>query len=546
MGAPESGLEPAGQATAETLLTAFRTIRDAERARHACVLEYWLSIRGDKEFPPLHDLDPLELSDAGPSSILFELIGGGQDAEIRHLGDTLAEHVAVQRLIDAPNPSLLASIARKLPIVAISRDFLAFEDNFSADGGVTRCWVTLLPLSSCGSWVDYVYAFVSLETSGARTAGAPEAATGQEPEADIAELVAEEAGEATEAASEAQPGAPEAETAEAEEAQLSDPPEAKLVETKDAELTGSEEAEPEAVEDAGSSGSSELSEDAVPPELAQNTEAAEAIDPVEPAEPVEMMDCAEPSEEACEPSPETPDEMPAEAADGKSGPGFSRLIEGIANLAGFYGQGVKADTGVRIDVPAIEPVDEEPVATEPETVDPASAEEAEASEVEEPTLEQIEQPADEAPEEEEPETSEPEVAVSEQPDPPNHPEPASEGSLQNKLSEVRAKADEARQAQLRATQAIHEGLSAAYDFALDAETSPEEYLRLVEAQGMKIQLRAPMAPVAKLAFDGVCDAGTIKQFEAVLAWALKEELPRGALLERIEKAGGLTELLDAA
>ena len=53
-----------------------------------------------------------------------------------------------------------------------------------------------------------------------------------------------------------------------------------------------------------------------------------------------------------------------------------------------------------------------------------------------------------------------------------------------------------------------------------------------------------MAPVAKLAFDDVCDPATIRQFEAVLAWALKVELPRGALLERIESAGGVTELLD--
>jgi hypothetical protein len=118
-----------------------------------------------------------------------------------------------------------------------------------------------------------------------------------------------------------------------------------------------------------------------------------------------------------------------------------------------------------------------------------------------------------------------------------------EGTLQSKLDEVRAKADEARLAALRATAALHEGLSAAYDFALEAETSPEEYLRLVEAQGLKIQLRAPMAPVGKLAFGGLCDDATIKQCEAVLAWALKEELPRGALLERIDQAGGIPELL---
>src|SRR5204863_6516819 len=113
-----------------------------------------------------------------------------------------------------------------------------------------------------------------------------------------------------------------------------------------------------------------------------------------------------------------------------------------------------------------------------------------------------------------------------------------EGTLQSKLTEVRAKADEARQAKLRANVALYEGLSAAYDFALDAEDSPEEYLRLVEAQGLKIQLRSPMKPVVKLAFDSTCDEATIKQIEAVLAWALKEELPCGTLLDRLEAEGG--------
>ena len=42
---------------------------------------------------------------------------------------------------------------------------------------------------------------------------------------------------------------------------------------------------------------------------------------------------------------------------------------------------------------------------------------------------------------------------------------------------------------------------------------------------------------------GLCDPATIRQFEAVLAWALKVELPRGALLERIQQAGGVPELL---
>jgi hypothetical protein len=52
-----------------------------------------------------------------------------------------------------------------------------------------------------------------------------------------------------------------------------------------------------------------------------------------------------------------------------------------------------------------------------------------------------------------------------------------------------------------------------------------------------------MKPVAKLAFDGMCDDMTIKQLEAILAWAFDEELPRGTLAERIEAAGGIGAIL---
>src|SRR5688500_6618218 len=119
-------MQPAGQPAAESLLGAFKTIDEAGRERHARVLDYWLSIRGDREFPPLHDFDALAISDAGPCSVLLELIGGGEDAEIRHLGDALKFGDAVERIADAPRPSVLASIAGKLSIVAISRNFLAF------------------------------------------------------------------------------------------------------------------------------------------------------------------------------------------------------------------------------------------------------------------------------------------------------------------------------------------------------------------------------------------------------------------------------------
>nr|NUR37015.1 hypothetical protein [Sphingomonas sp.] len=460
MGAPGSGLKATEQPAAETLLTAFKTIDAKERRRHASVLNYWLSIRGDKEFPPLHDLDPLELSDAGPNSALLELLSGGHDAEIRHLGEALRDGPDwPERIMDADSPSILACIAKKLPIVAISRDFLAFEDEFDGPEGKTRCWATLLPLSAGGAWVDYVYALVSFDTDGTKSAkAAPAKKKAPDPEpiavAEVEEPAVEEL----------------AESEEASALELDDP-----------------------IEDA---------------EELDTTEAAAVEEP-----PVEDQDDAV----------ETELEEPAQTAVAKAAPGFSKLLDSIAGLTGFYGsQPVKVEPVIDSE-PAPEAL-EEPVAE-------ARDEQPEVAEA------VPEEPAFEEPvAEESAETAAPEVV--------EQPTRASEGSLQNKLTDVRAKTNEARLAQLRAQAALYEGLSAAYDFAIDAEEAPEDYLRLVEAQGLKIQLRAPMKPVVKLAFEGMCDEATIRQLEAVLAWALKEELPRGSLLENIEAAGGVGEILN--
>jgi hypothetical protein len=534
MGAPESGMQAAEQPSAEELLGSFKRIDAAERRKHEAVLNYWLSIRGDKEFPPLHDLDPLELSDAAPASLLLELISGGHDAEIRHRGEALKSYIDVDRIIDAGHPSLLSSIAKKLPIVAISRDFLAFEDEYSTADGKTRCWVTLLPLSAGGAWVDYVYALVSIDGAPAesaapakkptKSAGAPEPAAeiegapvAEEPVAEHAEEVAteadvEETAEPVEETVEAEEAAPQINEAEEVEATVEEPAAA-------AEADGPEAAAKE-------------------PELVTDEE-PEAV--------------LEGPQAGAEEHAEAVDEEAAEAAAPKSAPGFSKLLDSLAGLTGFYGShGIKAEPVMPGPAPSAE---------EPEAVDEPSVAEEPVEEAQE-AAEVVETPAVAEESVDEPVTEEavatpPANSVAELLDlaervaaeaPPTKPQPASapEGTLQSKLTQVRAKADEARAARQRATAALYEGLSAAYDFAVDAEDAPEEYLKLVEAQGLKIQLRSPMKPVVKLAFDGTVDEPTIKQLEAVLAWALKEELPRGTLLERLEAEGGIAGVLKAA
>ena len=469
---PEMTPEAVDEASAETLLSSLRTIAVAERRKHASAYNYWLSIRGNREFPPIHDLDPLEISDAGAFSILLEMIGGGEDAEIRHFGRAISNGLTVQNVSEAPNPSLLSCIATRLPVVAACRDAFAFEDEFETKDGKTRCWVSLLPFSATGTWIDFVYGFVSLDPGSVAGQSAEAEATAiegaEESEQTIEELVAEET------------------TTRAEENTEPD--------TADQPFEGAlmTEVEPIPLEDIVEPVPIEDMVEPIPFEEIAGLGALEVLLDEEPVEtmaanPVEEFDKAGSIKDL--PSPGLVDEPAERAPVPTIKSGFSKkFLETLASVKGFYGNPVEVEL-------------------DPETVAFECSKAAEIA-------------------------------------PPDRPRPTLEGTLQIKLTDVRAKADEARQAKLRANSALYEGLSAAYDFALDAEDNPEEYLKLVQAGGLKIQLRSPMKPVAKLAFEGMCDDSTIKQIEAVLSWAFAEELPRGALAERIEAEGGIGPILN--
>ena len=458
MGVPVPELNADDEPATEGLLGSLRTISAPERRKHASVYNYWLSIKRDRQFPPIRDLDPLEISDAGPFNLLLEMIGGGEDAEIRHIGQAIKGGIDAEKVGDAPNPSLLSCIATRLPVVAGCRDAFAFEDEFETADGKRRCWVTLLPFSATGTWIDYVYGFVSLDGAQCSVEEAPDAAEQpEEAEAQVEDEVAEVA------------------------------------------------AEPEEL-----------------PPVEEQDETIMEIAAIEDAPP---------------PAAEEPDADVFEEGAMQTGKTSlsARFFETIANVGGFYGRPVEIELDIENSTLESWEAEEAP---QPEE----ATEIAEAPSFDEPAQADDPVAVDEIPQPDEP-TAPEEPVQADEPISFDEPIPTPEGTLQSKLTDVRAKADEARQAKLRANVALYEGLSAAYDFALDAEDAPEEYLRLLEAQGLKIQLRSPMKPVVKLAFDGMCDDATIKQLEAVLAWAFDEELPRGALADRIEAAGGLGPIL---
>src|SRR5205085_3705977 len=72
-----------------------------------------------------------------------------------------------------------------------------------------------------------------------------------------------------------------------------------------------------------------------------------------------------------------------------------------------------------------------------------------------------------------------------------------DAGLADRLWAARETAEAVKSADGRTRAALYRALSLAYDFAITAHASPEEYAELLEESGVKAQARAPMTPIVK-------------------------------------------------
>jgi hypothetical protein len=115
-----------------------------------------------------------------------------------------------------------------------------------------------------------------------------------------------------------------------------------------------------------------------------------------------------------------------------------------------------------------------------------------------------------------------------------------DAELADHLGVARASAEQARSADHRSRAALYRALGHAYDFALIAESRPQDYAELLEDAGLKAQARAPMTPVVKLVFGAGYDKTRLTEFAAALSWAQRTGLAAGTLAAALEShEGGL-------
>jgi hypothetical protein len=118
--------------------------------------------------------------------------------------------------------------------------------------------------------------------------------------------------------------------------------------------------------------------------------------------------------------------------------------------------------------------------------------------------------------------------------------------LADRLWAARETAESVKAGEGRTRAALYRALSLAYDFAVAAQQSPDEYAELLEESGVKAQARAPMTPIVKLVFGIDYDKARLTEFAAALSYAQRQDVALGGFRDFIEKQpGGLKALVAA-
>ena len=137
-----------------------------ERRMQVRAYNFWASLLVDRSLPSIEDLDPHNLPDFGPHSVLLDFSCGIEDPAIVFLGDKLAAECGngspIGKLSDVPTRSLLSRITdHHLQIIA-NQAPIGFEAEFVNQRGVAVMYRgILLPFSSDDDTIDFIFGVIN-------------------------------------------------------------------------------------------------------------------------------------------------------------------------------------------------------------------------------------------------------------------------------------------------------------------------------------------------------------------------------------------------
>ena len=149
-----------------------------ERRMHVRAYNHWVSLLHGRALPSIEDLNPDELTDFGPNSVLLDFTGGADNPAITYLGSRLNHECGFEEapltVSDVPARSLLSRLTDHYLQIIANRAPIGFEAEFvNTRGHNTMYRGILMPLSSDDDTIDFVYGVINWkELAGAAEASA--------------------------------------------------------------------------------------------------------------------------------------------------------------------------------------------------------------------------------------------------------------------------------------------------------------------------------------------------------------------------------------
>src|SRR3990167_3753259 len=466
-----------------------------ERRMQVRAYNHWASMLGERNFPAVEELEPQNLHDFGPYSVLLDFSMGIEDPAVQYLGEKLAAECdaegVINRLSDVPSRSLLSRITDHYMQILANQAPIGFEAEFVNQRDVTILYRgILLPFSSDNDTIDFIYGVINWKEMA---------------DSDKADELLLEIDQALEADEEALPAPIDLSDVET---WTGSPAVTPSVQWQDDAITPFEPAQTQSANDdfdlplpafGGYSAEDEYDDEEPEEEDEANYSFASLTDHVDlPASKSKALDLDElGAMQPFEDGQEFEDVAQQSGIDEDPFAGFTDRAADAAepleplDLSDEFEVQV-TEVAAPVDAPAIQP--------QPDFT--ASVQEDEDLDL---------------------------AAFAALPQ---------DAGLYDYLASARELALTASECEDRSHSALYAAIGRAFDVSLAAQASPDEYAEVLAENGLVVQDRAPMTPVVKLVFGADYDKTRLTEFAAALTYAHRIGLGRGLLADYLNEADG--------
>jgi hypothetical protein len=149
-----------------------------ERRMHVRAYNYWVSLLDGRDFPSIEDLDSADVEDFAGHSVLLDFTCGRENPAIPYIGGAIRDECGLEddarTIADVPSRSLLSRLTDHYMQIIANRAPIGFEAEFLNQRGQNICYRgILMPFSSDGEQIDFIYGVINWKTVAVSAAPAP-------------------------------------------------------------------------------------------------------------------------------------------------------------------------------------------------------------------------------------------------------------------------------------------------------------------------------------------------------------------------------------